>query len=267
MNESMGSIIARLRREKGLTQEQLANELGISYQAVSKWENELSSPDISALPLLADIFGVSVDALFGRETAEKETALAVPEPEVKEETSWDPSSPVVHGLPWPDDEDTLHVVLYAGHRLIGRSGGEHIFFKKQVTFQYEGPALNIESDFAVTVEGNVDGGVTAGGDVQCDTVGGDVSAQGDVTCDTVGGGVSAGGDVTCDTVSGSVEAGGDVTSDDVYGNVSAGGDVTCENVTGSVSAGGDISCGDVSGSAIGAGDVKSGKGFSFRFKL
>ncbi len=264
MNETMGSIIARLRREKGMTQEQLANAVGISYQAVSKWENELSSPDISALPLLADIFGVSVDALFGRESAEREeTALAAPGAE-KQETTLDSASPIVHDLPWPDDEDTLHVVLYAGHRLIGREGGEHLFSKKQVTFQYEGPALNIESDFNVTVCGNVDGGVTAGGDVKCDMVGGDVRSQGDVTCDTVGGSVSAGGDVTCDTVGGQVEAGGDVSCDDVYGNVSAGGDVSCGVVRGGVTASGDVSC----GVHVGNGDPKEKKkGFSFGLKF
>ena len=241
MNETMGSILARLRREKGWTQEQLARELGISYQAVSKWENELSSPDLSALPLLADLFGVRIDALFGRETAQpQETPAVLPQPE---ET--------YRELPWPDD-DTLHVVLFAGHKLVGHSGGEHIFSKKQVSFQYEGPALNIQSDFAVTVDGNVDGSVTAGGDVQCDTVGGDVQAHGSVTCDAVGGSVTAGGDVTCD---------------DVYGNVSAGGDVTCDDVYGNVSAGGDVSCDEVRGEADADGDMNDGKGFSFRIKI
>ena len=77
VNESMGAIIARKRKELGLTQEQLAGELGISYQAVSKWENELSSPDISTLPLLADLFDITIDELFGRvpTKAEPEQAL------------------------------------------------------------------------------------------------------------------------------------------------------------------------------------------------
>ncbi len=263
MNETMGSIIARLRKEKGLTQEQLANELGISYQAVSKWENELSSPDISALPLLADIFGVTVDALFGREPEkqeENEVLAAAEEPQGRSDGI---------ELPWPDDKDTLYVVLFAGDKLIGHSGGEHLFSKKQVSFQYEGPALNIVSDFAVTVEGTVDGGVTAGGDVQCDVVGGDVRAEGDVTCDAVGGSVNAGGDVTCDTVAGQVSAGGDVSCDDVYGNVSAGGDVSCEDIYGNVSAGGDLSCDEVNGCVDDEDedDSKRGKGFSFRIKL
>ena len=60
----LGKKIKNLRFKAGLTQEQLANRLGISPQAVSKWENAAAMPDISALPLLAEIFGVSIDELF-----------------------------------------------------------------------------------------------------------------------------------------------------------------------------------------------------------
>ena len=58
--------IARLRREAGMTQEKLASALGISTQAVSKWENGTTMPDVTLLPLIADQFGVSVDELYGR---------------------------------------------------------------------------------------------------------------------------------------------------------------------------------------------------------
>ena len=60
----LGKKIRQLRFKAGLTQEQLADELGISPQAVSKWENAAAMPDISALPLLAEVFGVSIDDLF-----------------------------------------------------------------------------------------------------------------------------------------------------------------------------------------------------------
>lgn len=63
--ETLGKRIARLRKEKGLTQEQLAEKVGVSAQAVSKWENDVSCPDITLLPLLADLFDVSVDELLG----------------------------------------------------------------------------------------------------------------------------------------------------------------------------------------------------------
>ena len=60
----LGKKIRLLRFRAGLTQEQLAQKLGIGPQSVSKWENEVAMPDISALPLLAEIFGVTIDDLF-----------------------------------------------------------------------------------------------------------------------------------------------------------------------------------------------------------
>jgi len=63
--ETLGKRIAALRKSKGLTQEQLAEKVGVSAQAVSKWENDVSCPDITLLPLLADLFDVSVDELLG----------------------------------------------------------------------------------------------------------------------------------------------------------------------------------------------------------
>ena len=60
----LGKKIKQLRFKAGLTQEQLAEKLGIGAQSVSKWENAVSMPDITALPLLAEIFGVSIDELF-----------------------------------------------------------------------------------------------------------------------------------------------------------------------------------------------------------
>ena len=60
----LGKKIRQLRFKAGLTQEQLADQLGISAQSVSKWENAVAMPDITTLPLLAEVFGVSIDDLF-----------------------------------------------------------------------------------------------------------------------------------------------------------------------------------------------------------
>ena len=65
MKETMGQIIRRLRKEKNLTQEELAELLGVTFQAVSKWENDNGMPDISQVVPLAHVFGVSTDILFG----------------------------------------------------------------------------------------------------------------------------------------------------------------------------------------------------------
>lgn len=64
MNETLGKRIAQYRKEKGLRQDDLAEMLGVSPQAVSKWENDQTCPDISLLPQLAGILGVTVDELL-----------------------------------------------------------------------------------------------------------------------------------------------------------------------------------------------------------
>lgn len=60
----LGCKIKQLRHKAGLTQEELANQLGISAQSVSKWENAITMPDINLLPALSGVFGVSIDELF-----------------------------------------------------------------------------------------------------------------------------------------------------------------------------------------------------------
>lgn len=62
--QTMGEMIATLRKEKSMTQLQLAEKMGVTDKAVSKWERNLSCPDIDSLPLLAEIFGISVDELI-----------------------------------------------------------------------------------------------------------------------------------------------------------------------------------------------------------
>ena len=64
MNETIGNRIAKFRKAKGMTQEDLANQLGVSSQAVSKWENDASCPDISLLPQLCKVLGVTTDELL-----------------------------------------------------------------------------------------------------------------------------------------------------------------------------------------------------------
>ena len=61
---TLGKTIHFLRKSKGVTQEKMAEQIGVSFQTISKWENESTLPDIMMLPLLADYFGVSIDDLF-----------------------------------------------------------------------------------------------------------------------------------------------------------------------------------------------------------
>ena len=63
-NTSMGEIISTLRKEKGMTQKDIADKLGITDKAVSKWERDVAFPDTATIPKLAEILGVSVEELM-----------------------------------------------------------------------------------------------------------------------------------------------------------------------------------------------------------
>lgn len=63
-NKSMGDIICALRKEKGMTQKDLADMLNITDKAVSKWERNIAFPDTATIPKIAEIFGVSVEDLM-----------------------------------------------------------------------------------------------------------------------------------------------------------------------------------------------------------
>lgn len=76
MQETFGQRFQRLRKNAGLTQEEVATKLNITAQAVSKWENDVSAPDISVLVELSDILNVSLDELLGKERV---TTLVPPE--------------------------------------------------------------------------------------------------------------------------------------------------------------------------------------------
>ena len=74
MLNTLGERISCYRKNCGLTQEQLAEKCSVSAQAVSKWENNITAPDISILPTLAEIFGVTCDDLLG---VQRKEAIAV----------------------------------------------------------------------------------------------------------------------------------------------------------------------------------------------
>ena len=67
----LGKKIKQYRFKAGLTQDQLAEKLGIAAQSVSKWENGVTMPDITVLPLLAEVFGISIDDLFDLTTEQR----------------------------------------------------------------------------------------------------------------------------------------------------------------------------------------------------
>lgn len=81
-NKTLGQRIAHYRKLRGITQEELGEKCGVSSQAVSKWENDISAPDITLLGTLSEIFGISADELLG---LKREVATAVKPETIDEE--------------------------------------------------------------------------------------------------------------------------------------------------------------------------------------
>lgn len=70
--QTFGTMIAILRKEKGMTQLELAEKMGVTDKAVSKWERDISFPDVNTLPKLAEVFDVTVDELMQTKKETKE---------------------------------------------------------------------------------------------------------------------------------------------------------------------------------------------------
>jgi len=271
-----GSKIAYYRKERGMTQEELASEFDISNQAVSKWETGQSYPDVELLPKIADFFEISLDELFGREFKPKASTESADEMVQSNEVADVVSSaslpvpapvtlPEAVTLPVPEyrdayaDSEALYAVLYQGSRLVHEEEIKTRFGRitSKLDFNYDGPALNVYSVFSVTCD-NVQGNVSAGSYVECDNVEQGVTAGGYVECDNVGQGVIAGGYIECGDVGGKLAAGGYVECGDVADSVAAGGYVECGDVGCNVQARANVDCGDVGGNVSAEGNVDCG---------
>lgn len=112
----IGNQIKELRKAKRMTQEQLADAVGVSFQAVSKWENNIALPDITLIPKLAQIFGVSIDELFdyNSEEIEKEVALICRQSLEYRETDPKNGRKIIEQglLKYPENDILLNNLLY-----------------------------------------------------------------------------------------------------------------------------------------------------------
>ncbi len=222
MKEYFSQQVKTLRTGLGLSQEELATRLGISTQAVSKWECALSYPDIELLPKLAELFQVSVDSLLG-------VAKQGCEESICDETTCE-------GLSAFDEaDDTLHIVWVQNGRIL-----QSVDPNSQASLLCEGMTVSqpirVEIHGNASIEGCIIGGVHAGMNLTCDSINGGVHAGMSVVCDNVGGSVQAGMTVNCDSVGGSVNAGADVNTENISGDVINAKQVKCEVIHGNVNA-------------------------------
>lgn len=188
MEIMIGRQISMLRKQKGVTQEDLASYLGVSNQAVSKWEANTCYPDIQLLPQIAEYFNTDINVLLLGGVADSKTTS---------ESKFFP------------DDNKLRIAIFRGNTMLKNTEDQMI----HVTLE---EALS-DKDLNISILG-------------------DAQVNGDVN-----GGVSAGGDLVCEGVSGGVHAGGDIQiNGDVKGSTTAGGDIMCRNVNGSATCGGGI---------------------------
>lgn len=232
MSIIIAETIKALRAQKGISQEILAEHMSVSVQAVSKWENGLSCPDIGSLPDLAAYFGVSIDYLLtGKESA----------------------SELCGGLP---DDGKLRIVQAIGSRILDAgSYDKDIVIKLKMPDRSVQPQLNVEIVSSCAIEGDVNGNVDAGAGINCGNVGGYADAGAGICCGHVGKYVDAGAGVNCGNVGQYIDAGGGVNCGNVGQYVDAGGSVNCGNVQQDVSSGGKVECADIGGSVTCGGDI------------
>lgn len=124
MAMTIGEKIKTLRKSKELSQESLANALGVSFQAVSKWETNITVPDISLIPPIASFFGVSIDEIFDYNVLENEKRV---DSICREAACYRLSDPIraeailQEGLKqYPANETILTVLVYVLWNIPGR---------------------------------------------------------------------------------------------------------------------------------------------------
>ena len=116
--ESLSERLKTLRKAKDMTQEQLADYMGVSPQAVSRWETGATSPDISALPQLSDLFGISIDELLGYDEVERQkeisSVIADAEEQINQNITEEPII-VLRGTlnKYPNNDRLLTCLMYA----------------------------------------------------------------------------------------------------------------------------------------------------------
>ncbi len=218
-NIVLATNIHKYRKKCGLTQEELAEKLGVSFQAISKWERAKSAPDIFFLPTIADLFGCCIDELFSRD--------------VKKEIHYDLCSE----LPWHDD-NIVRGVVCVGKKILQVNDE----LTERFTFEVIGDAKSVQSECSVTINGSVFGRCTAGDKavIGGHLNGGCIAGDGITVGGHLNGACNSGADITCGgnfsgdiNCSGTVKVMGDVEAKKIKGNVVCN-SLECEKIEGNV---------------------------------
>lgn len=269
-NLKLNDTICFYRKKQGLTQEELAQRLGVTNQSVSKWESAQCCPDISLIPKIADIFDVSIDELFGKEpkmsitkevnNSEEDSVFSKAVKIVKENDKISASllqrklnigyKEAVHLIDlikdevtnkedfssqfsWPDD-DTFRVVVVRGKRVMSIDDIDKTI---DITFPRNCNETTRQY-FKVEVLGNI----------SCDaSIDGDVIGHGMIECNQINGDIKeCGGYISCQgNINGSASSKAYIScAGSISGGVHCGNNVSCAgNINGAINCGDNVTCG------------------------
>ena len=233
MQEHLANTLKALRKARGISQEQLAGQCGVTVQAVSKWECAQSLPDITLLPVLADYFGVSIDRLLREDGAE-------PSAPVKEAPAGDVPSvrDLLSVLP---DDDRLRILWCRGRTVLYNNDYPTDPIPLRIPENLPPEPISFEILGNARIEGAVSGNVTAGDGIACGAIAGNASAGDSIECGDIGGNAAAGDNLNCGDIGGNAAAGDDLNCGDIGGNATAGDDIICSgDIGGNAYAGSDV---------------------------
>ncbi|WP_454925038.1 helix-turn-helix domain-containing protein [Actinomyces gerencseriae] len=144
MKHSVGRNIARLRLSQGMTQERLAQRMGVTPQAVSKWENDLNYPDVAALPALAALLGTSIDSLL---TVPDDGAEAEPEDAVPTRAGLTASPASPASAPSPAAPASTDFALMRPEPAPKQDRGASAAAGRKLRIEIRGPRNNVDLAF------------------------------------------------------------------------------------------------------------------------
>lgn len=253
IQSNVANNIKKYRKEQGLSQEALAEKLGVTSQAVSKWECMQSIPDIEAMVEICRLMEISLDKLVldkDPDVVIKEVFVEKEPEEAKGEEHYDRrgffNRMYFDALP---NDSELRVLQFKGRRLLR----EHDYDRKiRIPLAIDNKlfpekTVNVHIVGGADIEGDISGSLTVGDSVNCGNVGASVRAGDSVNCGNVGASVNAGDGVNCGNVGASVTAGDSVNCGNVGNSVSAGDSVRCGDVDTVAKCGGDIHCKSITG--------------------
>lgn len=242
--------ISFYRKKQNLTQEALAQKLGVTNQSVSKWESAQCYPDISLIPQLAEIFGISIDELFGKS----------------------PKVSAINDMFYLRD-NTFRIVVAKGKEIVDvkeLNQAIDITFPKncnETTRQY----FKVEVFGNIVCDASINGDVVCHGNIECNQINGEIQMKDSqamrINCNIISGDVRCHGSIACNQINGDATTFGSTLS--CKGNINGDvrtfpngsmpcGDISCGNIAGNVNCDGNIESQAIEGDVVCQGNLSCG---------